>query len=61
MGFLKGLAVALLSFLLFLSLSIFGLVLMLNQTILNPDFIVDQVNKVDLATFAGEFLSEQMP
>jgi len=61
MGFLKGLAISLLSFLLFLSLSIFGLVLMLNQTILNPNFIVTELNKLDVSALAEEFLSEQIP
>lgn len=45
---LKGLGVGLLSFLLFLALSNFGLALMLNQTILNPDFVVSEVGKLDL-------------
>ena len=61
MGCLKGLAVSLLSFLLFLSLSIFGVVLMINQTILNPDFVVSQVNKLDISALAEDFLAEQMP
>jgi len=61
MKFLKGLALALLSFLLFLSLSVFGLVLMLNQTILNPDFVVSELNKLDISSLAGELLSQQIP
>jgi len=61
MKFLKGLGLAILSFLLFLSLSIFGLVLTLNQTILNPDFVVSQVDRLDIASIAGDMLSEQIP
>jgi len=61
MKFLKGLGLAILSFLLFLSLSVFGLVLMINQTILNPDFVVSQVNRLDIASIAGDMLREQMP
>jgi len=60
MKFLKGLALFILSSLLFLSLSIFGIVFMLNQTILNPDFVVSQVNKLDIASIAGDMLSEQI-
>jgi len=61
MKFLKGLAIGLLGILLFLSLTVFGLVLTINQTILNPDFVVSQVNKLDISSLAGEFLSEQIP
>jgi hypothetical protein len=61
MKFLKGLALAILGFLLFLSLSVFGLALTLNQTILNPDFVASEVNKLDIPSLAGEFLSEQIP
>ena len=60
MGVLKGFAVGLLSFLLFLSLCIFGLALMINQTILNPDFVVSEVDKLDLAPLVQEFISEQV-
>ena len=65
MKFPKGLALGLLGILLFLSLAVFGLVLTLNQTILNPDFMVSQINKLDISSLAGEFfgefLSEQIP
>jgi len=61
MKFLKGLALGLLSFLLFLSLSIFGLALTLNYTILNPDFIVSEVDELDISSLVEEFLSEEIP
>jgi hypothetical protein len=61
MKFLKGLALTLLGFLLFLSLSVFGLALTINQTILNPDFVVAEVNKLDISSLVGELISEQMP
>jgi len=60
MKFLKGLALSLLSFLLFLSLSVFGLALTLNYTILNPDFIVSEVDELDISSLAREFLSEEI-
>ena len=61
MKFLKGLALSLLGFLLFLSLSVFGFAFMLNQTILNPDFVVSEVDRLDMPALAKEFLSEQIP
>jgi hypothetical protein len=60
MKFLKGLGLAILGFLLFLSLSIFGLVLTLNQTILNPDFVVSQVDRLNIPSLAKEMLSQQI-
>ncbi len=59
MTFLKNLSLSLLSFLLFLSLSIFGLAFMLNNTLLNPDFIASELNKLDLSALVGEVTSEQ--
>jgi len=61
MKFLRGLAVSLLSLLLFASLSIFSLVFTLNSTVLNPDFLVSQLNRLDLSSLTGEMLSEQIP
>ena len=61
MKFVKGLALSLLSFLLFLSLSIFGLALTLSNTILNPDFVVSELDRLDISSLAKEFISEQIP
>jgi len=61
MSFVKGLAISLLSFLLFLSLSVFGLVLMLNQTLLNPDFVVSELDRLDISALAQELISQQIP
>jgi len=54
---LKGCALSILSFLLFLSLSIFGLVYMLNETLLDPDFVTAELKKLDLSSLAGELVS----
>ncbi len=59
MTFLKVLVVSLLSLILFLSLSIFGGMLMLKQTLLSPDFVVSQVDRLDIPSLAEELLSEQ--
>lgn len=58
MQFLKGLAVSLLSFLLFLSLSLLGTAFMLNQTLLNLAFIDSQINKLDFAALVNEIIIE---
>jgi hypothetical protein len=60
MGCLKSFAVGILSFLLFLSLSLFGLVFMLNQTILNPNFVTTQINSLDLPTLAEGMIEEMV-
>jgi len=61
MKFLKGLAITLLSSLLYLSLVALGLAFTLNSTILNPDFVVSEVDKLDVTSLAGEIISEQIP
>lgn len=61
MKFLKGLALSLLSFLLFLSLGVFGTVFMLNNTLLNPDFVVAEVDRLDIPSLTREMIGEQLP
>lgn len=61
MKFLKGLALTALNLLLFLALSVFGLVLTLNYTILNPDFVTSEVDRLDACALAKEALSQQIP
>lgn len=61
MKFLKGLALSLLGILLFLSLAVFGVAFMLNNTILNPDFVVAELDRIDVPSLAKELLSEQIP
>ena len=61
MKFLKGFALFILGTLLFLSLSTFGIAFMLNQTVLNPDFIVSQVDRLDITSLAEDMLGEQIP
>ena len=60
MKILKGFALAILSLLLFLSLSIFGIAYTLNSTLLNPDFVVDEVEKLDISSIASDLLAEQI-
>ena len=60
MKFLKGLAISILTLLLFLSLGVFGTVYMLNNTLLNPDFVVAQVDRLDVASLTREVAEEQV-
>ena len=60
MNFLKGLAISVLTLLLFLSLAVFGTVFMLKNTILNPDFVVKQVDRLDVAALAREAIEPQV-
>lgn len=58
---MKGFATGLLNFLLFLSLSAFGLVLTLNSTLLNQDFVVSELDELDTTALIKEQLAFQIP
>ncbi len=60
MKFVKGLALSFLSFLLFLSLSVLGLIFTLNSTVLNADFAVSELDKLDVYSLGEELLEEQI-
>ncbi len=60
MAVLKGLALSLLSFLLFLSLTLFGFAFILNSTLLNPNFITSELDKLDVSTITEELVTQQM-
>ncbi len=60
MKFLKVLAISLLSFLLFLSLSLFGLALTLNMTVLNADFVNSQLDRLDISAIAQDAINEEI-
>ncbi len=60
-SFLKAFGLAVLAFLLFLSIAFFGVVLTIDQTLLNPDFAVSQVDRLDIASLAKDQLSQQVP
>ena len=61
MGLAKRAAIAFLSFLLFLSLSVLGLAFAVNRTVLNPNFVISQLDRLDVPSLAGEMLIEQIP
>lgn len=58
--FLKSFGLAILDVLLILSLSFSGLVFTLGQTLLNRDFTVAQVEKLDTATLAEYIIRDQV-
>ena len=60
MKVLKGFGLAIFSFLLFLSLFIFGIAFMLNSTLLNPGFIASEVDKIDVSALVRELTEEQI-
>ena len=61
MKVLKGFALGLLGFILFLSLTALGLAIMLNSTVLNADFVVSEVNKVDISSLANDYINQVPP
>jgi len=60
LNFLRGLGTFILSFLLFVSLSIFSLAFLIQSTILNPDFVSDQVDRIDLSELTHDFTEENI-
>lgn len=58
MNFLKGLGTGVLSFILFLLLTVFSIAFMLHGTVLNPDFITTELNKFDIVSLLNETIKE---
>lgn len=58
MRVLKGCALALLSFILFFWLVVFGLVYSVNQIALNPHFIIKVVDNIDFSSILNEMVKE---
>ena len=56
---LKGLALGILSSLLFFSLSVFGLAFTVDQTVLNPRFLTRELDRLDVSLLVEETISEQ--
>ena len=59
MKILKGCALAFLSFILFLSLCIFGIAYRVNQVALNPSYIVKILNDINFSQIIQESIDEQ--
>ncbi|MBI3041053.1 MAG: hypothetical protein HYY80_05340 [Chloroflexi bacterium] len=60
MKFLKGLAISLLSSLLFFSVALFGIIFMLDNTLLDPDFVTAEINRLDIASLARDLLGAKV-
>ena len=60
MKVLKGLALSLLSFLLFLSLAVFGIAFTMKSTVLNPDFVAAEADKINVSSLVRELAEEQI-
>lgn len=60
MKVLKGFAIGLLTFLLFWSLSALGLGIMLQNTVLNPDFVIAELDKSDVYSLAKDEITRQL-
>jgi len=61
---MRGLKIAgliILSFILFISLIVFGLAFSLNRTALNPDFVTAEGDKLEIALLASEAMSQVLP
>jgi disulfide bond formation protein DsbB len=61
MSILKGLALGLVGFFLFLVSLFLGIAISINATVLNPQFIVDEINKLDITAFTHEVILERVP
>jgi hypothetical protein len=65
MNALRRLGSGFLCFLLLISLSVFGMAFLINSTILDPDFIAAQTDKLDMTAlshdYADELISEELP
>ena len=61
MNVLKVFGAVILGLLLFLSLVCFGAAFTINQTVLDPEFAVSQVDRLDIAPRAEEILEEEVP
>ena len=58
---MKGFATGLLNFILFSCLSALGLAITLNYTILNPEFVIAQVEKIDVSSLIKDELAGYIP
>jgi hypothetical protein len=59
-SFLKGLALSLLGLLLYISLAFLGLLFMLHSTVLNPHFVLREMEKLDVYSFVEEAIREEV-
>lgn len=58
---LKVAGLIILSLVLFLSLTVFGVAFTLDRTILDPGFVTSEVNRLEIASLANESMAQQAP
>ena len=58
---IKGIALGLAGFLLFAALSMFGLVLTINVTLLNSSFTYGEIQKLNIPAVVHELVAESTP
>ncbi|MBN2238774.1 MAG: hypothetical protein JW712_03290 [Dehalococcoidales bacterium] len=56
MKVLKGFAAVLFSFILFIAVLVFGILLTVNSTVMNPDFIKSRIDSIELTELANEIV-----
>ncbi len=61
MKVLKGLALGVAGFLLFITLSILGIAVNVNNTVLSPNFMISEIEKLDISATAQQILPEILP
>ena len=61
MNVLKNIAVAILCFLLFLSLTVFGIAYTVQSTVLSPDFIGEQIDNIPVSDIVREYVEIDLP
>ena len=61
MSFLRGFFSVVLGFLLVLSLVVIGIIITINLTVLNPDFVVSKLDKFDIYSIIIDEAKEQLP
>ena len=61
MNFLRGMATGLTGCILFFILPLLGLGIMINVTLLNPNFIETEVEKLEITEVAREIITDQIP
>jgi hypothetical protein len=57
---LRTAGLVILSLILFISLTVFGLAFWLERTVLNPDFVTAEGEKLEIATIASEAMSQEL-
>ncbi len=61
MNFIKSTAISLLSLVLFLSLSLFSIFYLLGNTLLDPDFVTTEINRLDISSLTRGLLPMAAP